>query len=272
MFQQIDLNGLQASKLFGYAADVPFFKTRKTVEFKPGLNILYGPNACGKSTILKILGMTMCATQGGVSTVTESAVRDMIDFGFGSGKHVDQIGLSVVHDGQPVIFSDPRQRIGLIGSHFDDDFMSAGIAEVMGRKNLSHGQTTASRINDALKLMEGIEQAPESVIWKINRKGLNDTWAKAVRMVESRLKPQCPKGQMSVLLDEPESNLSLIWQRNLWSMLTHSSIVARCQIIVASHSPFALGIPHANYIDLVPGYREEAQAALAEHFASMQAK
>lgn len=56
MFAHLDLTGLPQSKLFNYAKDVPYFQGRSQVTFQPGLNILVGPNGCGKSTVLNILG------------------------------------------------------------------------------------------------------------------------------------------------------------------------------------------------------------------------
>jgi hypothetical protein len=36
---------------------------------------------------------------------------------------------------------------------------------------------------------------------------------------------------------------------------------SRFQVIVATHSPFALGIPGANYIEMTPGYLRECLTA-----------
>lgn len=55
MFEHLHLKGLAQSARFAYAKDVSFFKGRKQVVFKPGLNILVGPNGCGKTTVLRIL-------------------------------------------------------------------------------------------------------------------------------------------------------------------------------------------------------------------------
>lgn len=66
MFSHIDLAGLESSKMFGYAKDLPFLKDRPTLDFKPGLNIVFGPNGSGKSTVLRMLAESMCAFQGGV--------------------------------------------------------------------------------------------------------------------------------------------------------------------------------------------------------------
>ena len=43
------------------------------------------------------------------------------------------------------------------------------------------------------------------------------------------------------------------------------------QVIVATHSPFALGIVHANYIDFEPEFRPAVEALLRERFGAAAA-
>lgn len=274
MFASIDLKGLKKSKLFGYAADVPFFKDKKTVEFKPGLNILFGPNGCGKSTVLNILGLTMGATQGGLSCVTEDLVHKTIDMlgalrnpRTGAKKEMsDQIGLAVAHDGQPVLFCDPRQTVGLSGGAFDNDFFETGMTEALDRNRLSHGQRSLSRANAALGILAGKLVFPKNVVHRVQKAHVNETWEKALTVLEARMAATLPKGQPTILLDEPESNLSLLTQANLWGLLAHPDVAANYQVIVASHSPFALGISHANYISFSDGYVDKTLACLRDRF------
>ncbi len=79
MFKTLHLKGLAQSPRYGYAAELAFFKGRRTVEFKPGLNVMFAPNGSGKSTVLSMLGESMCALQGGISALTENAVHEGID-------------------------------------------------------------------------------------------------------------------------------------------------------------------------------------------------
>lgn len=269
MFDRIEFKGLRQSERFGYAADLPFFKNRRKLKFEPGLNVLFGPNGCGKSTVLKILGDTMLATQGGVSAVTETAIRNTVELPFGNkGAAKDKIGLRVVHDGQPTVFCDPRQEVGLVGGAFDDDFMRHGIIEATERHRRSHGQATASRVGAALDVLVGKQPLPKELVRKLNKASVNGAWAQALELAEERMKPSVEKGQGSILLDEPEANFSLKWQGMLWAMLADGRTAQRFQIIVASHSPFALRLPGAHYIDMVPGYREEVQGLLTAHFGA----
>lgn len=274
MFQNISFTGLKASKLYGYAAELPFFQGRKKLEFKPGLNVLFGPNGCGKSTVLQILARTMCATQGGISAVTEAAVHDNVDMLAGIGRAKtgmrSNIGLKVAHDGQPAVFCDPRARIGLLGTGgaFDDDFFEEGLNEISTMGKRSHGQASLSRASVALAVLEGKAQFPSEVVRRVNRKQVNSTWCQALDVLEADMVATVSRGQGSVLLDEPEANFSLVWQSRLWKRLADKAVANNFQVIVATHSPFALAIAHAHYIDFVPGFRAEAEAMLYERFAT----
>ena len=255
MFSHIDLANIEHSELFGYAKDTAFFKKRGKIEFKPGLNIIVGPNGAGKSTIMKMLSHSMCAYQGGFSKITQSAINDLVDWGGSNREPKDKIGLEIGHDGQPVLFCDPRAAVGLIGGAFDDDFFQQGVAEVTSLNRISHGQQAMARINRILTVIMGDAAFPTKV------EGLKrpSTGGKQWDILENRLKGTIEKGQATILLDEPESNYSLMWQMRLWSILADSEKLKNFQVIVASHSAFSLGIKGANYIDLVPGYRDEIE-------------
>jgi predicted ATPase len=278
MFDHINLAGLANSPMFGYAKDVLFFKGKRKVSFKPGLNILVGPNGSGKSTILKMLGESMCAIQGGVSTITEQAVHTGVDMMAPvrsalskSGERVgmtDKFGLSVAHDGQPVVFCDPRQTVGLIGGGFDDDFFNQGMEEVMTGKRASHGQMSLYRAGLAIGVLMGNAKFPTQIERKIKREHVNEVWQRAIDVLEARLTPSIAKGQPSVLLDEPEANYSVVWQARLWKLIANEAMAKQYQVIVASHSAFAFGIEHANYIETEKGYRQKAESALKERFGS----
>lgn len=277
MFSNISFSRLASSPGFAYAAEVPFFAKRKSLAFKPGLNILFGPNGCGKSTVLRMLARTMCAMQGGISVVTEQAVSDNVDMigALGRGRRSGrtamkhQVNLAIAHDGQPVVFCDPRASIGFLagGAAFDSDFFGEGVRESLTAGRRSTGQAALSRMSVALAIMAGDAGFPTEVVAQVHRKHVNSTWGEALDVLEAAMAGTISKGQSTLLLDEPEANFSLAWQARLWELIANPDVAARYQVIVASHSAFALGIKHANYIDFQPGMRESAEAALRSRFS-----
>ena len=69
-----------------------------------------------------------------------------------------------------------------------------------------------------------------------------------------------PPGPLTVLLDEPDLHLDIPSQANLWKQLV--DLAKREQVIVTSHSVFAVAVPGAAYIDLVPGYLAECRKSV----------
>ena len=245
------------------------FKTKKgtpyEIEFQPGLNILWGPNGSGKSSIISMLGKLTHSEQGGVSTVTDESVRAFSDF----KKALD--GQDLDTDGQVVRYCDPAHAAGLVGgmSGFDDDFFDLGLANVMFKG--SGGQTTMNRMYDALKAMKDgkmpdlrvkahVPKAPvknpKEDAWRYDLDLAHyENYQRAIKGVTPNGEP----GQLTFLFDEPDRSLDLPIQLRFWdTMLAHSKWH---QIIVASHSMFALDLPKAHYIELVPGYIEECRKA-----------
>jgi len=212
-------------------------KRRKTLRFKAGLNILWGRNGTGKSTLLTALARYFHCEQGGHSVVTGNSVRAMsLDL------FRDDLctGMKVEHDGQPVFYVNPSQAIGLIGggAGFDDDFFMEGVMNTTA--HISAGQTTLMRTNMVMKkLKEGVKEI--------------EFKQKPPEGIEKMLKPTSDeKGPVTILLDEPDRSMDIDFARQLWDLLP---LLAReRQIIVATHHPFALGcdneVYQANFIDL----------------------
>lgn len=239
MFTEIDFSDIGASDNFKYAAGLDFFKNQHKIQFQPGLNIIFAPNGTGKSTILKMMAQMTACEQGGVSTITEAWVRDVSR---GNKSHLE--GIKAQHDGQAVMYANPRQAVGLIGgmAAFDDDFFTEGFAETQLKE--STGMTTLARMTKILGVLNGKTPMPDKIMQKNGE--LND-------VTKEMLKASIAKGQQTILLDEPESGLALHVQSNLWMMMERGAQTHNLQIIVATHSPFALATL-ANYIELQPGY------------------
>lgn len=239
MIEKIEFEDISQSTAYGYAQKLDFFKSNKSIEFKPGLNIIFAPNGTGKSTILEILAKHSASEQGGISTLTQSWMQEMIKYGESTMK-----GIKVFHDGQPTLYNNPRKAVGLFGgmAAFDDDFFEQGIMETQLRE--STGYTTITRLQKVLGVLSGKEEMPKEFVKKIHK--LDDKY-------NQFLAGNIPVGQQTVLLDEPESGLAIHVQANIFRMLQKQAKENKLQIIVATHSPFAL-ICKANFIELQPGY------------------
>lgn len=252
MIKNIEIDSLDVSEEFSYAQKLAFFENRKQIQFQPGLNILFGPNGCGKSTILRMIALSLAAEQGGVSTITSTWVSALRKIR-GNGSKLD--GIKVNHDGQPIKYGNPRNAVGLFagGAAFDDDFFNQGLKETQSRD--STGWTTMRRNIQMIAALSGEAPFPESMNWRIGRERVPEA-------LMDLLAPTIGQGQRTMLFDEPESGLAIPVQRNVMNKLFGAAKEQKFQVIVATHSPFALGLPGANYIEIEEGYLKESEATL----------
>jgi len=224
-------------------------KDLRELEFTDGVNVLWGPNGCGKSSILKLIARYMHCEQGGYSVVTGNSFRKVVTWET-SSKFKD--GADIEHDGQSVFMIDPQHAIGLEygGSQFDYDFVFQGCANA--RHDRSLGQTTDMRIGMVLK------RALDEKIMTIEYKAAVHTDAQraAFEFLQPRFEGE---HKPTLLLDEPDTGLDLDMKYRLW-IPALGSLRKQFQIIIATHNPLAMRKAlGANVIDLKPGFYKECR-------------
>jgi energy-coupling factor transporter ATP-binding protein EcfA2 len=225
------------------------------LSFTEGLNILWGRNGAGKSTLLHAIARLFHCEQGGTSTITSHSLSQLRSSIFHDSEPLS--GITCEHDGKPMLYVNPGNAIGLIGglAGFDPDFSSLGTQNAMYKG--SSGQTTDFRMIQVLG-----QPIPDEIPWKIPRR---DTPVCA--FVEKFLEANSEPGRVTLLLDEPERSLDWESQLRLWDTLTRTP---RFQCIVATHSPLAMNIASANYIELSPTYLDMCRAIFSIAFEKKQ--
>lgn len=239
-----------------WLASIEALARPRSFEFKPGINILWGRNGSGKSSLIRVLARFFHCEQGNQPIVTQESLSELL------GNHFTPVdlkkGLTITHDGQGVRHFDPGHAVGLMGggAAFDWDFGMEGISNVMFKG--SAGQTTMFRFDRLVsEIVAG--EVPE-ITWKFPRTKNNEIWQKRVELAAHFLKGNARNGQPTILLDEPERSYDLNAQVGVWRFLR--AYADQVQFIVASHSLFALKIPDAHYIELSPRYLAGAEAVL----------
>lgn len=237
-----DAGQLAKNNKFHYLNELSYFKKSRSIEFTDGVNIIFSPNGTGKSSILKMIALNLAAEQGGVSKVTTTWLLNMFGFNLGGeSKQTPLHGITINHDGQKLHKFDARQEVGLTRDRqIDQDFFHDGLVESMEKK--STGLLTIQRTRKLFELLEDFNDVDFEIIDKHRADGNED----AIKL----LLPNISKGKPTILMDEPESGLSPIFQGNFLTALPEHETFNKYQWIIATHSPFAFMLPDANIINL----------------------
>lgn len=228
---------------------VDALRGKSSFEFGPGLNVLWGPNGSGKSTILRLIARLTHCEQGGVPKVTRTSLNELLGPRSQDGHRQLADGAELDADGQPVHFFDPTRNVGLLGGGFDDDFFAEGMQHsIHGRKTSSGQQVTQAfaRILHSAATLEGVARLapnPDATKWLV---------------------PVGPPGPRTILLDEPDRSLSMVDQLELWKTLARQD---RFQLIVSTHSIFALHLLGATYHDVLDGSLRASRKAVCDWMA-----
>jgi len=241
----------------GYALKLPCVQDR-VFKFTPGINILFGPNGCGKSTIIKTLkaycgiqkgGWTQINDPTAIGTTSTSLGFPMAYAKFAPGECYASVGWT----GNPTFFNDGDIKVSEtfffenVGQSEDGITTEREQMEALMKKP-SSGQYRIDRLNKVLNLITTppvVENIPD----RISRAG-NQSFAEREKQYLHSLGQT---GPLTILLDEPERSLSLPKQKQLLCEAIPKQM-GNLQVIIATHSVFALEIPGVNIIDMEPGY------------------
>jgi predicted ATPase len=247
----------------GYATKLPNIG-HNPYTFTPGINVLFGPNGCGKSTVLKTIAAYCAIKETGWSSYTDplSLPNDSRDFfpsnysTLAPGNCIADVGW----DGTPTLFnagdiaSDETWFYKNVGKNKDNVFSESEQMLAMINKP-SSGEYRAYQINKILNMIA--TNAPQTILGN-----------PATSPGEASYINSLPRnGKRTILFDEPERSLSLPKQLALFNAL--DAFTENYQLIISTHSPLILFKSNINIIDVEPGYANECMKILAELFGQI---
>ena len=241
MIHRLEISDLENCVL-AYAKHVEFLNGKQSLEFTPGVNILWGRNGSGKSTVLEIMARWLCCFDGDTQLLGKYTLSCLSQWDYQSSASIPKDGVIPIHDGNPVTHFDPSKEVGVQGGSICSDFGLRGLQNIM-----SKGSSGENALRDLYPTLEGLVSGKFPELRMNVRPG--DPHETFLR--EGNVPPQEKTNIPTILLDEPCRSLDLDRVVGFWQRIAEAKGV---QVIVATHSPFALHVPGANYIDLSPGY------------------
>lgn len=250
-------------KEIDYLEELPLFKNNNDIlNFKKGINILFAPNGHGKTEIVKSLAISTGCYDSGRSIYNkewaeeagtnllftmdskEAVNLDFIKYSYGF-KHSVFL-FDIKKDSSKSVYCDPRNIVGSIKTHLDarPKLFSAIRSDCMAEKT-STGCKNINRTKFIIDIIHDPSILSGETILKDER---NFEYHGEKKEMIELTKGNIEKSVPTIFLDEPESALDIIKEREFFSFLKQQQDREDIQIILVSHSPLCLSLDKANII------------------------
>lgn len=222
------------SKLFhNYVEDLDL---PTEIEFKPGLNILVGPNGCGKTIILNIIRRYTHCLYKYVSTPENT--KNLVNW-----KGIFQDGADLIADYNKPIFNLRDSKDLSVKDKSLENFQN--FTQRFTSLNSSSGEDKNASMITLFKVMFEEDH--------VSKFSLLDKFGDEIQKYYNR--NHVSGNQYTILMDEPDTNLDVNKLLELYGMLSHKR--PDTQIIVVLHNPALIYKLEGNFIEFTPGYLEK---------------
>lgn len=241
---------LPPSERDSYLFNLPGFKSFKGMWLTEPITIFVGENGSGKSTLLKSLALYMnLPAIGSIDLERDESlegVRNLSDSIRGRW-HTQKVHRGFFFRAED--YFGFAKRLKSIDSELDKDIVDF-------EKNL-----TGTGLKQAVGSIHGQKEALRRKYGDLYQVSHGEGF---IKVLQQRLQPEG-----IYLIDEPEAALSPQRQLSLYALIKNLAEEAKCQFIIATHSPILMTLPHSQLYEFGADI-EETSFEETEHFTIMK--
>lgn len=227
-------------------------KLSSNFKFKKGKNILIGENGCGKTTLIEIMAFYTFCKKSEYSLIDNDSLFEW-NTKMSFGDRTSGIDVKANYDicTYKLLYEESKDNNDILKNfnNFSNSFIS---------RTMSSGENTLRTINNLLKVM----YSGKNCIFNLSQ--YKDSDNKNIKEIiqyctKNYVQEKSENFAYTILLDEPDRNLSLSNIKQLYTILSEEK--ENEQIIAAIHNPILIyklsKLEHINFIELTPGYLKD---------------
>ena len=253
MIYKIDIKDTSKSN-FNYVScknNKTDFKFPSHFTFSKGKNILIGENGCGKTTIINMIADYMFCKKDEFSNLNENNIREFFN------NDNDKFGIEIKSNYDICTFKSYHEE-----EKYDNDILNdyKSFFNHVNRTNISSGQKTIDTMYSLFETMfSGEHNKFDKTYLNYN---VNDLWKENFSLLKKYINDNHVEERdeiYTILLDEPDRNLSLSNIQQLYNVL--STPKDNEQMICSIHNPMLIyklsKLEHINFIELTEDYLDK---------------